>query len=698
MVTTPFFNTPPDNRLLMTRRRTLLLAVFVITAIAIGTIIGSSWSIREKEQEMERSLQQRLSLLAASHVQVIDTWLEGLVSQGDRIVNSDLFRLYATEVDLIENDISALITPDPQLSSEDETSSLRAQLPELQNIFVEFSHYAGFLSGRLVHPNGQAYLTTDSGISHLSEQQKELTRQVLNAASPKFSALQATSAGLVLDMALPLFSLESDDGTQSVVAVLILSKVVTEKINQLLSASPLMEQGERIHLLQQTASGLSVITPWMPEQIAALNGLSPQLEDNELPFGVRSALQGNQKVYSLATPLKGLPWWVVEEVGYTTARAGLNRHARTAWSISALLVGIFSLCFGILWFQQIGLKNRENARYFKALAEQIETQRQLLNSINDNIDEFISLKDIRGLYQYANPAMVKALGRELDDILNQDDCAVFGFDTAKRLEKLDQQVMSDTAPVTIQETLYLQSQPTHLLISKVPLVEKSDQLAGIITVMSDITELVEGQKRHERAIRRTVEALVSAIELNDTYLAGHSRRLRQFSIEVMKQLGGNEQQIAAVEMAANLSQIGKMFIDKSLISAQRPLTDDERREVEKHVEHSARILRPIPFELPVPETIYQMNEHIDGSGYPQKLKGDNILLTARVLCVVNSFCAMVEPRAHRTGRSISEAIAELENLSQRYDAQVVAALRSVVESPAGDKILQRQQDSLIKED
>jgi len=695
MVSTPLFSPPPDTRQWMTRRRTLLLAIIVIVTIAIGTIIGSSWSIRDKEQELEHSLEQRLSLMASSHQQIIATWLDGLVRQGDRIVNSDLFRLYATEVDLIEEDISYLISPEKGGAANGD-SSLAAQLPELRNIFVEFSHYAGFLSGRLVHPNGQAYLTTDDGISYLSDQQRALAQQVLLSGTPQFSALQSTTSGLVIDMALPLFSLESSDQPQSVVAVVILTKVVTEKINQLLSATAEMEQGERVHLVQKTTQGFALVTPWMPDQIAPLE--TTTFDDTTLPFGVRSAIQGSQKVYSIATPLKRLPWWIVEEVEYSSARRSLSRHARTAWSISALLMSIFSLGFGALWFQQIGLKNRETARHFKSLAEQIDNQRQLLNSINDNIHDFISLKDIRGLYRYVNPAMVKALGRDMDDILNNDDCAVFGFDTSKRLEQLDQQVIATAQPVNVQETLYLQSHPTHLLISKVPLFENQGQLSGIITVMSDITDLIEGQKRHERAIRRTVEALVSAIELNDTYLAGHSRRLRQFSIELMKRLGGDEQQVATVEMAANLSQIGKMFIDKELIAAQRPLTEEERHQVEQHVEHAGRILRPIPFELPVPETIFQMNELLDGSGYPKGLQGDAILLTAKVLCVANSFCAMVEPRSYRSGKSVNEALHELESMTDRYDSNVVHALREVIESPTGDKVLQRQENSLIKED
>ncbi|MBW2185851.1 MAG: hypothetical protein JRG71_05445, partial [Deltaproteobacteria bacterium] len=84
-----------------------------------------------------------------------------------------------------------------------------AQLPELQSLFIEFTRYANFHSGRLVHRNGQAYVSTDHGISHISTEQQQLSRHVMATRTPQFSALQATPAGLILDMALPLFALEA---------------------------------------------------------------------------------------------------------------------------------------------------------------------------------------------------------------------------------------------------------------------------------------------------------------------------------------------------------------------------------------------------------------------------------------------------------------------------------------------------------
>lgn len=694
MAVTPLFDTPATSVRWMSHRRTLWLALAIITLIALCSIIGPIWSIKEKESQFENSLNKRLTLVASSQAKVIETWLDGLIQQGDRIVKSDLFRLYATEVDQIEGDISYLINPSHAITQSGQ-AGLMAQLPELQSLFIEFSRYTNFHSGRLVHRNGQAYVSTDHGISHISAEQQQLSRQVMATRAPQFSALQATPAGLILDMALPLFALEATSPQPEVVAVVILSRIVTDKINQLLAASPLAENGERVYLIQKTTAGYAVVTPWSPNLVAPLQQDPVDEIDQGLAFKKRTSIQGSNTVYSVATALNELPWWVIEEADYNTARQALDRHARIVWSISALLIIVFAVTFSAIWFQQVGLKNRQIAQHFKTLATQIDNQRQLLNSVNDNIGDFISLKDLHGIYQYVNPAMVEALGRTVEKILTHDDYAVFGFDTAKRLEHWDQQVIATGQEVNIQETLYFKSQPLHLIISKVPLTESDGSLSGIISVMTNITELIEGQRRHEKAILRTVKALVSAVELNDQYLAGHSRRLRLLGREVIKQLGGSSQQQTTVEISANLSQIGKMFVNKELLSAQRPLSTEERLEIEQHVEHAARILQPIAFELPIPDTIYQMNERIDGSGYPQGLQGDAIILPARVLSVVNSFCAMVEPRAYRTKKNSADALTELEEMGQYYDSLVVAALREIVESPLGEKFLQTNYDEKL---
>jgi HD-GYP domain-containing protein (c-di-GMP phosphodiesterase class II) len=111
--------------------------------------------------------------------------------------------------------------------------------------------------------------------------------------------------------------------------------------------------------------------------------------------------------------------------------------------------------------------------------------------------------------------------------------------------------------------------------------------------------------------------------------------------------------------------------------------------MERHAEHAARVLQDIDFGLPVFAAVCQMNETLDGQGYPKGLKGNEIVLPARVLAVVNSFCAMVKPRAYRGARSIDETLTIIESAAGVYDPQVVAVLREVVKSSIGEKILAR---------
>jgi HD-GYP domain-containing protein (c-di-GMP phosphodiesterase class II) len=232
-----------------------------------------------------------------------------------------------------------------------------------------------------------------------------------------------------------------------------------------------------------------------------------------------------------------------------------------------------------------------------------------------------------------------------------------------------------------------------LQISKAALKDAEGKPSGIVSVIRDVTESVELQKRQEQATAKTVEALVRAIELTDPYLAGHSRLMGRLGVEVAKGMNASDLDVSTVEAAANLSQVGKLFVDRNLLFKAEALTAEEKGEMAQHVEHAAKVLKDIDFGLPIFDAVYQMNETLDGQGYPKGLKGDEIVLPARVLAVVNSFCAMVEPRAYRGARSIDESLAIITSGDDTYDKQVVAVLKEVVKSSIGEKILaKRRQD------
>ena len=180
-----------------------------------------------------------------------------------------------------------------------------------------------------------------------------------------------------------------------------------------------------------------------------------------------------------------------------------------------------------------------------------------------------------------------------------------------------------------------------------------------------------------------------AVELTDPYLAGHARLMGALGAEVAKALHATKVEIATIETAANLSQIGKLFVDRNLLFKTTPLTAEEKQAMEQHVVHAEKVLHGIDFGLPIYEAVVQMNECQDGSGYPKGLKDGEIGLPARVLAVVNSFCAMVEPRAYRGARPTEEALRIIRDSGGIYDQKIVEVLHAVVTSAHGEKLLAR---------
>ncbi len=668
----------------------LQIGILVLVVIACAAFFFVSWNFKEKQKGLEHAVEKRIELLATSRVDVISTWLSGLTAHGDRIIQSEVFRLYATEIDLIEEDISVLINR-PSYSGqsrEDPFAALSEQLPMMENLLKEFVAYSGFLSGRIINRNGQAYIATNAATVPVSDTQKGLAQSTLSEKSAQFAPLRSSANGMVLDFFLPILPPEgATDDSNSPVAVLMLSKIVNPKMNAFLSKSPLSQAWERGRLIQADGQNFQEIIPWLSKDLLKIE----QIEFDEslsMPFGIRRSLGGDRQVYSVGVKVPKLNWWVVQEIDFFETNKPLKKSRQTLMVIVILtLIGLV-LLFGAAWWRIIGVENRKIAFKFKELAERIKTQNQFLESINSTITDLIGYKDLSGIYQYANPAFARAAGCEVEDILGADDRAIFGYDTAKRLKSSDEYVLKGKGLITVNEKIYLQSEPHHLLITKIPFNDAEGAVAGIVMVTTDISHVVENQQKKERAIRLTIDAFIKTIEMQDPYLAGHSRMMSVLSKAVAKMLNADEQVQATVELAAFLSQIGRVFVDRSILSKTGQWTDEERREVKKHVEHAGEILREMKFELPVSEAVYQMNENIDGSGYPQGLKDDEIVFSAKILAVANRFCAMIKPRSYRSALSWEAAVSMMEKEEKKYSKDVVAALRIVMASKEGERLLQ----------
>ena len=144
---------------------------------------------------------------------------------------------------------------------------------------------------------------------------------------------------------------------------------------------------------------------------------------------------------------------------------------------------------------------------------------------------------------------------------------------------------------------------------------------------------------------------------------------------------------STLRTAASLSQVGMIRLPHELLTKAGPLTPEERLLMEKHVDYAVEALRGIDFGLPVLQTIEQMHERMDGSGYPRKLQGEAICLQARILAVANTFCALMRPRSYRRRHDEPAALAILRERPFKYDQQVVDALAAFLQSAQGKEFV-----------
>jgi putative nucleotidyltransferase with HDIG domain len=178
-----------------------------------------------------------------------------------------------------------------------------------------------------------------------------------------------------------------------------------------------------------------------------------------------------------------------------------------------------------------------------------------------------------------------------------------------------------------------------------------------------------------------IKVLGKTLDLKDNDTAGHSGRVRRYSEEIARALGCSTDEVKKIARAASLHDIGKIAIPDAILRKQGRLSPDESRVMETHAWVGFSLLRHISSLRDVAEIVLSHHEHFDGKGYPQRLKGDEIPLGARIFAVCDTLDAMTSDRPYRRALPFSDARAEILSESGRqFDPKVVKAFLSIREA------------------
>jgi putative nucleotidyltransferase with HDIG domain len=208
------------------------------------------------------------------------------------------------------------------------------------------------------------------------------------------------------------------------------------------------------------------------------------------------------------------------------------------------------------------------------------------------------------------------------------------------------------------------------LKAKIGRIEKEQR--GLLALRESNLRLSESYDQLKLVLEDSINALTAALELNDLYTAGHQKRVSDIACQIARKMELSHDQITAIRLAGLVHDIGKISIPSEILSKPSKLDELEFGLVKRHSSIGFDILKRIPFPWPIAKIVLQHHERMDGSGYPQGLSGDEILLEARIIGVADVVEAMSFHRPYRPALGIEKALEEIsKNKGILYDPDVV---------------------------
>jgi len=336
----------------------------------------------------------------------------------------------------------------------------------------------------------------------------------------------------------------------------------------------------------------------------------------------------------------------------------------------------------------------ENARLYEGIKQElIERERsegevrklnQYLKSVIDNADVWMEVVDRHNRITLWNKAAEEISGYAREEVVGHDKVWDWIYPReANRSEALASLVgAGGQGAIDDETTIRCKDGSTKIMAwNERCFLDDDGHPGGIIAIGRDITARTEAEARLRDTLRGAIEALALTTEMRDPYTAGHQERVADLSIAIAREMGLSDDQCEGIRVAGLMHDIGKMAVPAEILNKPRTLTDTEFNLVQGHPKAAQSILDRIDLPWPVVQTVLQHHERIDGSGYPDGLKGEEILLEARILAIADVVEAMSSHRPYRPAYEIEQALEEIrEGAGIRYDERAVATCIDLFES------------------
>lgn len=685
------------------------MALLISLVTVAGLVAVFSVANREHQRGL-REWQDRLNLVAESRLSDVHQWLDRHFGELGAIADNPALQLYVGELE----------TQESGEKNKRRTGEDPAQKDYLRNMLALSAQRLGFepparkdsmvpanvepragISGiALLGKNGEVLVATQ-GMPPLEGVLGENVAQAPKGV-PSLIDFQQTATGVIqLGFVVPVFAVQGEREASAQIGTVVGIKAIDSEFYGLLKNPGAEESTLEVVLVRPDQENILFLSPLKDDTAPLTKRLSADPAQLDAAFavaqpgtfGVRNDYR-SREVLVTGRAVPNTPWTLVAKINRSEALAESD-----AWRASLITIVLLSLLAVVLtivavWRHASSRKAYEMSVRATRLAAQSSAQEKLLRLVTDNQPESVLILDHQARYRFANRHACEDAEIPHGDIIGKNVESVLGPERARALLEANEIALDSGKNYSQVKRSHHEGRERVVLSEHIPLMHiPVDSLPvptpGVLVVEQDITTVMKERERRIETMGHLVETLITMVDRRDPFSANHSLSVARVAREVAMEMALDPLTVEATEIAGKLMNIGKIVVPSELLTKATALNDKERQSIRESLTASADLLANVTFDGPVVETLRQAQEYWDGTG-PQKRKGEDILVSARIIAVANSFIGMVSPRSYRKPITIDAGIKILlEEMDSKFDRRVVVALINYLDNHGGREVVEQ---------
>lgn len=668
-------------------------AAFLLVAVVVAGVWGTISFVEQQRARDVQNWEVRLGIVADSRLASVEEWLSKQKEAIVTLAQNESLQIYLTQLVLDTGEGNGSITEVPEagylinlLNNHAVLSGFwEPQEPEVRaNVARPGRAGIGLTdaSGRLLVSSGNMPPMNPSIRAGLAE--------ASNGVSAIIDMYENLDGEPILGFVHPVYAIQQDGNADEITGYIVGLRTVRKSLFPRLLQPGDTHQTSETYLVRKSGSLTDYIspladgTPPLKRKLSADDDRAGSFViDNPGLFGRKLNYLGDE-VLVTGRAISGAPWFLVRSITTVEALAESQGRLNTMLGVFLLLIlGVTGTVIAV-WRHGTSIRAAELAAKYKKTADDLQERTEFLKVVTDRQPTGIAVFDKENKFTFVNRVTADSAEMDQDEIIGRGISKVFDPALSKNLAQMFNHARDENA---VQSELVSVQQGGEDRIWKsdiIPLRKGAEESNELLAVFQDITDVVTEREQRETVLRNLVSTLVAFLDRRDPYSANQSHRVAEVGVAIAKELGASERVVRTVDITGNLMNLGKILVPPELLTKAGNLNDEEKSIIQDSMFASADLLEDVKFNLPVAETLRQLQEHWDGSGQPRGLTGTAINEAARIITVSNAFVGMISPRAYRGALDMNKAVAFLmEDADTRYDRKPISALINYLDNRGG---------------